>query len=491
MPLRDSPILSAGQSALAQLITLLEPLGRAHQQALKAVCLLSLLAFFLTNVSIKVPVVGTINVSMLDFLTRRSVATSAHDIQKPNLTSMFSGDGFQFNNLGSLICAAAVLGVMLHYLLTLVWVILTFAFKKTFPPLTLAWLGLAAQFPILFSLGARMVLGGVRSEAMSELQGNPFGAVGTAFLDQFSVQPGISMWILGLTSVAALLGAVALRRREKGSGDSTPSKPSNLSSWHPTSAFGIGRTPALPLAFGIASFLSCWIPRLVLSTILLAFIGLLFAFAGMIMASRNKRTSFVFPISGGIMCAIALLIALTAGRFSRKAWSEPQLIGKTLAGREWSKSLSVTQGNVQVVVARANVGTVWYRDAVNRPQSTGPYLTIGLGVANVSDTKKVDFETWRGTDFSVGRGAASLSDNYGNSYKRIGVTPAPNLLDPARDSASLRPTERFYDPVVFELPLQRVEWLHLELPARNFEGKGTLRFEIPGSKIKWPAPGEQ
>lgn len=245
------------------------------------------------------------------------------------------------------------------------------------------------------------------------------------------------------------------------------------------------------LAFGIASCLSCWIPRLGLSTILLAVIGLLFAFAGMVMASRNKRTGFLFSISGSILCVVALFIGFTSGRFSRNASSGPQLFGKTLAGQEWSKSLSVTQENVLVVVVKADVGRVWYRDAVDRPQFTGAYLTIGLGVANVSATKKVDFESWRGAEFGLGRGVVTLSDNYGNSYKRIDVTPAPNLLDPARDTASLRPTERFYDPVVFEVPVQNAKWLHLELPAKNFGGRGMLRFEIPGSRIKWPAPGEQ
>jgi len=204
---------------------------------------------------------------------------------------------------------------------------------------------------------------------------------------------------------------------------------------------------------------------------------------------RRKKHGVFFYGFLGVICLASLLIGFATGRFSKTATSgvtatsaveRTAQVGKVLTGQEWSKSLSVTQENIQVVVVSANVGTVSYRDVVNRPQFTGPYLTIGLGLANVSATKKVDVETWR-----AGRCAVSMSDNYGSSYKRIDVTPAPNLLDPARDTASLRPTERFYDPVVFEVPLQNIEWLHLELPARNFGGEGTLRFEIPASRINW------
>ena len=37
--------------------------------------------------------------------------------------------------------------------------------------------------------------------------------------------------------------------------------------------------------------------------------------------------------------------------------------------------------------------------------------------------------------------------------------------------------------LVFELPVENTQWLHLELPAKNFGGSGMLRFEIPMSKV--------
>jgi hypothetical protein len=33
--------------------------------------------------------------------------------------------------------------------------------------------------------------------------------------------------------------------------------------------------------------------------------------------------------------------------------------------------------------------------------------------------------------------------------------------------------------LIFEIPVQNTQWLHLELPASNFGGDGTLYFQIP------------
>ncbi len=83
--------------------------------------------------------------------------------------------------------------------------------------------------------------------------------------------------------------------------------------------------------------------------------------------------------------------------------------GKRQAGAEaWSKSRSVRQGDVVVTVAGAKTGSVSYRDLVNRPQFTVAYLTIALSVSNLSGVKKVDFETWRGAQFDIGRDTPSL-----------------------------------------------------------------------------------
>ncbi len=39
--------------------------------------------------------------------------------------------------------------------------------------------------------------------------------------------------------------------------------------------------------------------------------------------------------------------------------------------------------------------------------------------------------------------------------------------------------------LVFEVPVDTVSYLRLELPANNFGGTGMLRFQIPKSMIQW------
>jgi hypothetical protein len=108
-------------------------------------------------------------------------------------------------------------------------------------------------------------------------------------------------------------------------------------------------------------------------------------------------------------------------------------------------------------------------------------------VSNLRKTKKIDFTTWRGKDFSVSRDYATVTDDNGNEYKRMdfgfkaikkyGFQGAQNY----ENEASIYPQESFEDLLVFEKPVENRKWLHLELPASNFGGTGMVRFEIPAS----------
>ena len=128
-PLAASPILSV--SGLAQSIP---PMRAIHSLALKSICLLSVIAFFLTTMTLSVPIFGNVDVSMFDFLTPRSQdASSEQKVHKPKIKNAFdSEDSFQLKkaNAGAIICAIAALGLLLHYLLTFVWgVFVSFAWQ--------------------------------------------------------------------------------------------------------------------------------------------------------------------------------------------------------------------------------------------------------------------------------------------------------------------------------------------------------------------------
>ncbi len=258
---------------------------------------------------------------------------------------------------------------------------------------------------------------------------------------------------------------------------------------------GISPLGIAALVLGILSCLFCWIPLPGLLALSIAFVGLLLAIAGMVMAGIYKKTGFSFPISGGIVCILSVFIALATPEGFSKAISsararakhtnqESQPVNPGGAIEEWSKSLSIKQGGMKITVDEVHIGIVHGNDALGQPEATkDEVLTIDLAVANLSQTIMTDFQTWRGTAIAIGGGYANLTDNYGNSYKRINITPSmkDGKLNP--DTVSIYPLKEQHDIVVFELPAGNIKWLHLKLPAENFGGSGMLRFEIPASEI--------
>lgn len=274
-----------------------------------------------------------------------------------------------------------------------------------------------------------------------------------------------------------------------------PSKPAPPQDARMEVKRGISPPGVAALVLGILSGLFCWIPLHGFLALSIAFIGLLLAIAGMVMAGINKTTGFSFPISGGIVCVLSAFIALaTAGGFSKaissamtrakhtNQESQPSKPGGAI--EKWSKSLSITQGDMKISVNEVHIGAVHGSDELGQPEATkDEVLTIDLAVANLNQTTTTDFQTWRGTAIAIGGGYANLTDNHGKSYKRINITPSMKDGSPNPDTVSIAPLKEQHDIVVFELPAGNIQWLHFELPAENFGGDGVLRFEIPASKI--------
>lgn len=268
------------------------------------------------------------------------------------------------------------------------------------------------------------------------------------------------------------------------------------------------------LVIGIFACLFCWIPFLGLVAIPLALIGMLLAIIGAIMAIVSKKTGFVYPISGVLVCLIAVLIAFAiTGRcakavsdvvengqrtnqavvpatspsnkvspsvFSPKTDNQPPLVPTV----EWTNAASaVKQGDVQIQLKKVTVGKVLLKGMMGgTEQSQDELLAVTIVISNMSAGKKIDFSSWNGKDFSLERNFASMSDDNQNIYKRInfGMSSAPVG---AVDRASIYPSKEISDVLVFEKPVDVAKWLHLELPANNFGGDGIIRFEIPATMI--------
>ncbi len=85
-------------------------------------------------------------------------------------------------------------------------------------------------------------------------------------------------------------------------------------------------------------------------------------------------------------------------------------------------------------------------------------------------------------DFSFGRDYATLSDNFDNTYKRIGFGGNDPVGRAGADS--IYPGESASDVLIFERPLGAIEYLDLEMPASNFGGTGMLRLRIASDMLE-------
>lgn len=151
---------------------------------------------------------------------------------------------------------------------------------------------------------------------------------------------------------------------------------------------------------------------------------------------------------------------------------------------EWTRAnTAVQQGNAKVQVKGLRIGKVEFRNKFGDNRlSEDNLLIITLAVANVSKNKKIDFSTWQNARYSFGEDVAALTDDNGNVYKRINFGTLSWLVGGVI-MESIYPGESINDLLIFEKPVDAFKWLHLELPAKNLNEAGTIRFEIPSDML--------
>jgi hypothetical protein len=292
------------------------------------------------------------------------------------------------------------------------------------------------------------------------------------------------------------------------------------------------------LVLGILAFLICWIPFVNLLGVPLAGLGLLLGVIGFVVALTRKGASIGYPIAGSAICGLALFVAISvtgvlvaglkkvddeivaqSGRRNAtnqttvapvvsppraekpptqgnptppaaepgntKATQRPAPERPSTPESEWaSADTPVRQGDVQVKVKSVKVGQVPLKDLMDggEGRSEDALLSIQLEVKNLSETKKVDYRTWGGGSVFFGT-RIGLTDNFDNRYKLVNFGFGSEVVG-AVESESVYPGKSITDVIVFEKPIEKVEFLNLELPAEQFGGSGMLRIRIPASMIR-------
>jgi hypothetical protein len=163
-----------------------------------------------------------------------------------------------------------------------------------------------------------------------------------------------------------------------------------------------------------------------------------------------------------------------------------------------SKGLPVRVGDVMVRIGDVRMGVsksvdmnkaleMLDPDKILRPDVNAvtetPALLVDVQVGNPSDRIKLEFKPW-----SKGRGGdqVRLTDNFKNGYKqRIASTSLLSLGGTSSTTPeSIMPNTTVPDTLTFEVPVAKMEYLRLELPAENFGATGKLYFQIPRKMVQ-------
>jgi hypothetical protein len=263
-------------------------------------------------------------------------------------------------------------------------------------------------------------------------------------------------------------------------------------------------------------------------TIPLSAFGLLLGGFGFILSVKRRGAGVGYPVAGGLVCCLALAIGIvqvavvgsvghaisqvneertrtnqqSVGRRSdapsrtlppfSAATGTPSNPGPTTgpaenkpAEPEWASAhQAVRQGDVEIKVTQVLLGKVPLRSKIDQSESVSQddLIAICVELRNVSQSRKVEYESWLGRHLAFGRDHATLKDNFGNVYKRIDFGFGTEIIGHT-ESDSIYPGKMLRDALVFEVPVETAKYLDLELPAANFGGEGMLRLRIPSDMI--------
>ncbi len=251
------------------------------------------------------------------------------------------------------------------------------------------------------------------------------------------------------------------------------------------------------LVLGAIAFGSCWIPLIGMLGVPLSAVGLALGGLGFLVALFRKGAGIGYPIAGVTICGLSLGIAIAvngavvtavdtlgkARRASAGATRTELTASKPAEPVFASIDSPVVEGDLQIQVRAVSVRKVKLESLMKEQnESKELQLVLELRVKNVSATRKLSYHSWGDSNRSVLDPAATLNDNFGNTYamRRFDEMSGPVGWT---EFASLYPGKELDDVLVFEPPVDAAKSLDLELPADVIGNEGVIRFRIPTSSI--------
>ncbi|MFI5457627.1 MAG: hypothetical protein ACHRXM_19465 [Isosphaerales bacterium] len=289
----------------------------------------------------------------------------------------------------------------------------------------------------VFWMGALIWKVGSIFDSSADIKDNPFAAAFSAlFATQISPGNGLYVGLIGGITVAGTLGFIAVRR--------------------------------LLVAGDLKPYYATQSVSIVLGILLALFVGPGHSSGGDESDRSSKYGNPKFPFA--------------------PAKKEPEVAPQRAREKkeaEWIVAPAPARlGDVAVRVVSAKVARVaLIGGPTEERQSENPQLVLTIEVSNGSRSRKIDYRTWAGADVSFERDFATVEDNFGNRYNRITFSifnqPAGRVV-----SDSIYPGKSLTDVLMFEPPIEKIQQLDLEMPARNVGTQGHFRIRIPTAMIE-------
>jgi|GEM_PF-1119015 len=290
------------------------------------------------------------------------------------------------------------------------------------------------------------------------------------------------------------------------------------------------------LVLGLLSFVICWMPGI---GQIISGLGLLLGIGGLILAVVRGGSGIGYAISGSVLNGLTLLAGIlvlsvmgataetlsqigdanTTGNIPQavplqtasenkvedtikpdavqdsaveiagdtpmvqpEVQDQPQI--KTEASEWHSAKESLQLGDIRLTLSKVVRGHVPLSERIgNDTVSEDSLLTIYIELTNTSKSRKIQYTSWMSQQASLLDIDAELTDNFENDYRKVRFGFSSSVKDISTES-SIYPGKRIKDAIVFELPVEGIEFLRLKLSAKGIGEDGEFRFQIPSDIIR-------
>jgi hypothetical protein len=140
---------------------------------------------------------------------------------------------------------------------------------------------------------------------------------------------------------------------------------------------------------------------------------------------------------------------------------------------------SVSQGDISVRIDSLSVGKVGLATLGEPAESQDDLLRIRLTISNKSDARKIDYTPWHTDGYRFYDYKATLEDELGNNYRRIGFTVTTKVIGQQVNQATIYKDQPLKEVLVFEKPVAKARFLKLTLPGENLALPASFRLRIP------------